>query len=101
MVGADAQHHVEPVVLRARGAENSRGMLNDRLQQIRFVVAELTLQYRGDSLEPHTRVDRWARQRRQHTFGRAVKLHEDQIPDLDESSPGIGRKLLMLPARLG
>ena len=46
-------------------------VLDDRPQQVRFVVAELALQDGRDPLQAHAGIDRRPRQRRQNALGRS------------------------------
>ena len=68
------------------------GALDQRRKQIRLEVRELALQHGGDALEAHAGVDRGLGQGRELVagrlaqridHGRAVELHEDEVPDLD------------------
>ena len=81
MVGDDAQRDIG-----CRSAifdvEHFAGLIDDGPEQIRFVVADLSLQHRSDTFKTHSRIDRRLRQGRQMTFRIAVELHEYEIPDL-------------------
>src|SRR5579871_4845812 len=60
--------------------------LNKRSKQIRLKVAEHTLQYTSNPLQPHARINRRLRQRSQQRArcgNGAIKLHKHQVPDLD------------------
>ena len=52
-------------------------------EQVDVVVAVHALHDSRDALEAHAGVDRRFRQRRHRAVGRAVELHENEIPDLD------------------
>ena len=43
------------------------------------------LQQGGKPLQPHTGIDGWFRQRHALLRGELLKLHEDQVPDLDKA----------------
>ena len=101
MVGADPQHGADAVRLRAiLHAEEVRRVVDDRADQVRLVVAKLSLHDGGDAFKPHACIDGRPRQRRKHTLGRPVKLHEYQIPDFDKPATAIERKLFPLAAAL-
>src|SRR3569833_1566790 len=53
------------------------------LEKIDVVVGMHTLHDGSDALEAHARVDRRLRQRRELAVGRAIVLHEYQIPDFN------------------
>ena len=60
--------------------------MNQRQEEIGVKIRILTLHHRGDALEAGAGIDRRARQRGQLPVGRAIELHEHQIPDLEEAS---------------
>ena len=61
----------------------------------------MPLQNGRDAFEAHAGVDRRPRQRSQLAVQIAVELHEDEIPDFDETAAAIERKLLVLTALFG
>ena len=67
-------------VLRARELRRRKDQV---AEQVDVVVAVHTLHHRCDTLEAHARIHRGLRQRDHLAVGRAVVLHEDEIPDLD------------------
>ena len=65
---------------------------DERAQPVGVVVVVDPLQHRGQSLEAHAGIDRRARQRHALTTGLLLELHEDKIPNLDETiAIGVGR----------
>ena len=58
-------------------------MLNDRREDIGIVVLHLPLQHRGHPLQAGTGVDAGLRQGGELALHVAIKLHENQVPDLD------------------
>ena len=62
-----------------------RGDLYEVLEQVDFVVAMHVLQHSGQTFQPHAGIDAWRRQLRECAVGRAIELHEDEVPDLDEA----------------
>ena len=52
-------------------------------EQVDFVIAVHALHHGRDTLETHARIHGRLRQRRQRAVGRAVELHEHEVPDLD------------------
>ena len=61
----------------------ARRRRHDAAEQIDVVVVGHALHDRRNTLETRTRVDRGLRQRRQRAIGRALELHEHEVPDLD------------------
>ena len=59
--------------------------LQQRREQIRVVVREVSLDDGGDALETHAGVDGGRRQRIQLAIRLPIELHEDVVPDLDEA----------------
>ena len=55
------------------------------LEQVDVVVRMHALHHGRDALQPHAGIHRGPRQRRHAPVGRALVLHEDQVPDLDEA----------------
>ena len=74
--------------------------MNNRLNQVTFVVGNFALQNCGYTFQPHARINRGTGQGRQRAVIRPVVLHEDQIPDLHETPAAVERKLFLLPPRL-
>ncbi len=62
---------------------SSAAACDEVAEQIDFVIRMHALHDGGDALEPHSRVDRGLRKRRQHALSRTIELHEHEIPDLD------------------
>ena len=58
--------------------------IDDRREEVGFVVGLDPLQNHGEALEPGTGVDTRFRQWMQLALGVTVELHEDQVPDLDD-----------------
>ena len=77
--------HAQRRGLAIRGARRP-GRRDDQLpEKVDVVVAVHALHHGGDALEAHPGVDRGLRQRRHRAVGRAVVLHEHEVPDLDVS----------------
>ena len=77
------------------------GALDDRADQVGFVVRKLALQDGGDAFEAHAGVDGRAGQRRHGARRVAVELHEDEVPDFDEASAAVERELFVFAAGFG
>ena len=75
--------HPQGVVFKVPHPEDVGRGLDQRLEQVNFVVAVHALHHRGDALQPHAGIYRGAGQRVQFAGGVAVELHEHQVPDLD------------------
>ena len=58
---------------------------DQRPESVGIVIVVDALQHGGDPFQPHAGVDRRARQRRARAARRLVELHEDEVPDLDET----------------
>src|SRR6516162_166748 len=58
---------------------------DQRPEQVDVVIVVLALQDRGYALQPHTGVDRGARQRNAFSLAELLELHKDEVPDLDEA----------------
>ena len=65
------------------GAQQLRGGLDQMLEQVDVVVRVHALHHGADALQAHAGVHRGLGQRHHAAVGRAVELHEDQVPDLD------------------
>ncbi len=63
---------------------------DDRLEEVRPVVAVDTLHDRGDALQAHPGVDAAEREGRQGAVCRAIRLHEDKVPDLEPARAILG-----------
>ena len=101
VVGADAKRRRDAIGYAPYSTSKQLArVLDDRPQQVGLVVGELALHHRRDTLQAHAGVDRGTGQRSQDALGRAVELHEDEIPDLDEAAAAIVGKLLVLAAGL-
>ncbi len=83
--------HAQRRVLQVAGAEQACSFADQVDKEIDVVVVRDALHDRGHALEARTRIHRRLRQRRELAVGRAVVLHEDQVPDLDPAiAIGIG-----------
>ena len=83
MVG---NHAIRRAVLRGRtAADRVRDGLDEGTEQIGVVVRVHALENRRDTFQPHTGVDRRARQRIAVTRRDLLVLHEDQVPELEEA----------------
>ena len=67
--------------IRARGFACRR--LDERLEQVDFVVGMDMLQHRRNALQAHTGIHRRLGQRVHHAVFIAVELHEHVVPDFD------------------
>ena len=83
MVGDDAMARALRAVDRRAGEIGDRA--GQRAKQIDVVIGGHALHQRGDALEPHAGVDRGARQRRALPRRHLLILHEDEVPELQES----------------
>ena len=59
--------------------------LDQRAHQIRVVIIMLALQQRADPFQPHAGIDRLHIKRAHRAIGELLVLHEDDVPDLDET----------------
>ena len=75
--------HAQRGILVVVGAEHARGRVDEVDEQVGVVVVGDALHHRRDALEARARIHGRLRQRRQLAVGRAVELHEHEIPDLD------------------
>ena len=69
---------------RIREPESVLRRFDDREEEVRVVVRPHALQQRRDPLESRPRIDRGCGERRVRPVRRAVELHEDEIPELDD-----------------
>ena len=83
VVGDDAHRDVGLFVLAVGLAGQLADPREQRHEQVGVVVRLLALQYRGDALEPHARIDGGGGQRRQRAVGAALELHEHVVPDFN------------------
>ena len=83
VIGDDAMGHAARAV--GLHAREIRDMGDDRAEQVDLVVVVRALQHRGNALQAHAGVDRRARQVETLAARDLLVLHEDQIPDLDET----------------
>ena len=60
--------------------------LEQRHEKVGVEIGVDSLQGRRDTLQAGTGIDRRLRQRSQDSFLIAIELHEDQVPDLDNSA---------------
>src|SRR5581483_345313 len=100
MIGVDTQRHVDALFSMKLDAEQLGRAFDDRVQQIRIVIRKMALQDSRYALESEAGIDGWARQRSERAVRRTIELHEHEIPDLDVSSAGVGRKAFVLAAFL-
>ena len=84
------------VVARAvRGTGERRSLVNHREEDVGLPHGVDTLAQREDALEPGTRVDAGARQRRAGPVRRLVVLHEHEVPELHET---VAMRVVQWPA---
>ena len=81
MIGDHAQRFVFQIVRLRELCRN----FDQMLKQIDFIVRVDVLQHRRQSFQAHASVDARRGQRRQRAIGRAIELHENEIPDFDEA----------------
>ena len=84
MVCDDAHGYIGLLVLAVLAMTDLADLLQHRLEDIGVVVGGLTLDGTHETLEAHTGVDHFLRQRLQRSVRFAVILHEDDVPDLDD-----------------
>ena len=98
VVGDDAQRDVG---LRMRARHDVRelgGAVDQGGEAIRFPARADALEHGGPALETAARIDRGLRQGRHRPRRILVELHEDQVPDLHETT-GIARRIVVRAAR--
>ena len=84
--GADVVgNHLERRVAQVSGAGLAAGGLDQRVEDVDFVVAVHVLQDRGQALQTHAGVHAGGGQRRDGAGLVHVELHEHVVPDLDEA----------------
>ena len=90
VIGDDAVRHAARALGLDAGQVGDVG--DDRAEEVDLVIVVGALQHGGDALEPHAGVDGGARQVDALAAGLLLKLHEHQVPDLDEAvAVGVGR----------
>ena len=85
--GVVGEHAIGRAVLRVaivRHADQLTDAIDQRLEDVGMEVVVLALHHRCDPLESRARVHGRLRQRREGAVSRAVELHEDEVPDLEE-----------------
>src|SRR5688500_12199578 len=85
VVGKYAERYPRLALGLVRASDPRRDRVEDRREEIALVVGIPALDDRGDPLESHAGVDGGLRQRSQRAVGRAVELHEHEVPDLEEA----------------
>src|SRR6201996_98563 len=75
--------HAQRLVADIGGAGEFGRDLDQVSEQVDLVVGMHVLQHGRQALQAHARIDARRRQRRQRAIGRAVELHEHQVPDFD------------------
>ena len=83
MVGNDAERG--GAVLLRPAPERGGRRFNQAAEEIGFEDAFHALQHGRHALESHSRVDRRTRQRRPHAGRMLLELHEDQVPEFQET----------------
>ncbi|MNG87576.1 hypothetical protein D3C79_463900 [compost metagenome] len=81
VVGDDAQGLVAQIL----GADDLGGLLDQRLEDVDLVVGVHALHDGGDALQAHAGVHGRTGQRLHGAVSLTVELHEDHVPDLDET----------------
>jgi len=81
VVGDDAQGLVAQIL----GADDLGRLLDQRLEDVDLVVGVHTLHDGGDALQAHAGVHGRTGQRLHGAVGLTVELHEDHVPDFDET----------------
>ena len=91
--GADViRDDAQAAVGEIAGVEQRGRGLHQVLEQVDVVVVGDALHHRRHALETRARVHGRLRQRRELAVGRAVELHEHEVPDFDPAiAVGIGR----------
>ena len=83
MIGDDA---MAGHIVAGRGCAGEFDRSRDQVaEEIDVVIVVHALQHGGDALKPHAGVDRRPRQRLAPSARELLILHEDEIPDLDET----------------
>ena len=101
VIGIDAQGGFGAIGGAALDASSRRRAGTMGLDEICFVVGKMALEDSGDALETHAGVDGRLGQRREFAVGRAVELHEDEVPNFDEAATAIERKGFVLATFFG
>src|ERR1019366_9110060 len=98
VVGEHAERNAGPFrSARIPGTDQRLDLGDEWHEQVGVEVVVLPLHNGGDPFEPGAGIHARLRQRRQRTVCRTVKLHEDEIPDLEEAA-SLGLRL-ELPLR--
>ncbi len=91
----------DAIVGAALDVQQFSGVLDDGLNEIGFVVRKMALEDGGEALQTHAGIDGRFRQRCELAIDRAIKLHENKIPNFDKAAAAIERKLFVLAAFFG
>ena len=84
--GADVvSDDAQGLVAQIGGADNLGRFLDQRLEDVDFVVGVDTLHDGGDPLQTHAGIHGRTGQRLHGAVSLTVELHEDHVPDLDET----------------
>ena len=83
VVGNDTHRDIDLLVLTVFASADSADTTQHRLEDIGVVVRGLTLDRTYQTLKAHTGVDHFLCQRFETAVRFAVKLHEDDVPDLN------------------
>ncbi len=79
VVGDNTQRFITQI----GGAGDFRYRFNQRAEQVDVIVRVNVLQYRGNTLQPHTGIYRRFRQWFHRPVSLTVELHKDDVPDLN------------------
>src|SRR5918994_147243 len=94
VVGEDPVRLRRGVGVAVRHPALLRDPRHDRLVAVGLVDGAVrdVLDDRGETLEPHPRVDVLLRQRRQRAVAVLLVLHEDKVPELEEAVAAVARR---------
>ena len=81
MICNDAQRFVGEIA----DTDHSCSLLDQGLEDVDFIVGVHALHDGGDTLQTHTGIHRWPRQRLESAIRLTIELHEHHVPDLDET----------------
>src|SRR5580704_5013540 len=101
MIGVDAEGGVDLWVDTIGSVAEFAGAVDDREDQVGLVVGELALEDGGNAFEAHAGIDRWTWQRDSVAWRKLIELHEDQVPDFDETASAIEGELFVFAAGFG